>query len=138
MCNALLRDEHRLRLFENRVLGRIFGPKRDEVIGSWRKLHNEELHNLYCSPSIIRIIKPRKMRWAGHVARMGGKRNASRILVGKLEGKRPLGRPRCRWEDNIRMDLREIGWGGMDWIGLGQDTDQWRALVNTVMNLRVP
>jgi hypothetical protein len=96
------------------LLRRIFGPKRDEVIGGWRKLHNEELHNLYCSPSIIRIFKSRKMRWTGHVAGMGEKRNAYRILVGKPEGKRPLGRPILRWEDNIRVDLREIGWGGMD------------------------
>jgi hypothetical protein len=96
---------------------------------------NEELHNLYCSPSIIRIIKSRRMRWAGHVARME-KRNAYRILEGKLEGKRPLGRPRHRWEDNIKTDFR--GWGGMDWINLAQDRDQWRALMNTVMNLRVP
>jgi hypothetical protein len=85
----------------------------------------------------MRIIMSRRMRWAGHVARMGEKRNACRILVGKPEGKRPLGRPRCRWEDNIRMDLREIGWGGMDWIDLAQDRDHWRALVNTLMNLRV-
>jgi hypothetical protein len=120
------------------VLRGIFGPKRDEVIGGWRKLHNEELHNLYCSPSIIRMIKTRRMRWAGHVVHIGGKRNAYRILVGKPEGKRPLGRPRRRREDNIRMDLREIGWGGMDWIDLAQDRDQWRALVNTVMNLRAP
>jgi hypothetical protein len=110
----------------------------DEVIGGWRKLHNEERHNLYCSPSVIRIIKSRRMRWAGHVACMREKRNAYRILVGKLEGKRPIGRPRCRWENNIKMDLREIGWGGMDWIDLAQDRDQWRAVVNTVMNLRVP
>jgi hypothetical protein len=96
------------------VLGRIFGPKRDEVIGGWRKLHNEELHNLYCSPSIIRIIKPRRMRWARHVVRMGRKKkNEYRILVGKPEGKRPLGRPRRRWEDNIKMDFR-IGWYGLD------------------------
>jgi hypothetical protein len=122
-------------VFENRVL-RIFGPK-DEVIGGWRKLHEEELHNVYCSPSIIRIIKSRRMRWAGHVARMGEK-NAYRILVGKQEGKRPLGRPRRRWEDNIRRDHREIGWGGMDWIDLAQDRDQWKALVNTVVNLQVP
>jgi hypothetical protein len=99
-------------VFENRVLIRIFGPKRDEVIGGWRKRHNEELHNLYRSPSIIRIIKSRRMRWAGHVARMGKKRNAYRILVRKTEGKK--GKPRRRWEDNIRMDLKEIGWGGMD------------------------
>jgi hypothetical protein len=95
-------------VFENRVLRGIFGPKTDEVIGGWRKLHNEELHNLYCSPSIIRIIKSRRIRWAGHVARMGEKRNVYRILVAKPEGKRPLGRARRRWEDNIRMDLREI------------------------------
>jgi hypothetical protein len=101
------------------------------VIGGWRKLHNEELHNLYCSPSIIRMIKSRRMRLAGHVARMGLKRNAYRILVGKPEGKRPLGRPRRRWEDNIRMDHREIGWGDTDWIDLAQDRDQWRAPVNT-------
>jgi hypothetical protein len=133
-----LREEHRLRVFENRVLRRIFGLKRDEVTGEWRKLHNEELHNLYSSPGIIRTIKSRRMRWAGHVARMGEKRNAYRILVGKPEERRPLGRPRCRWVDNIKMDLREIGWDGVDWVVLAQDRDQWRALVNTVMNLRVP
>jgi hypothetical protein len=121
-------------VFENRVLRKIFGPKRDGVIGGWRKIHNEELHNLYCSPSTIIIIKSRRMRWAGNVARMGEKRSAYRILVGKPEGKRP----RRRWEDNIKMDLRETGWGGMDWTDLAQDRDQWRALVNTVMNLRVP
>jgi hypothetical protein len=96
------------------VLRRIFEPKRDEIIGGWRKLHNEELHNLYWSPSIIRMIKSRRMRWAGHVAWIGEKRNAYRILVRKPEGKRPLGRPRRRWEDNIKMDLREIVWGGVD------------------------
>jgi hypothetical protein len=112
--------------------------KRDEVIGGWRILRNEELRNLCCSPSIITIIKSRRMRWAGHVARMGEKRDAYRILVGKPERKRPLGRPRRRWEDSVRMDLREIGWGGMDWIDLAQDSDQWRALVNTIINLRVP
>jgi hypothetical protein len=134
-----LKEEHRLRVFENRVLRGIFGPKGNKVIGGWRKLHNEELHNLYGSPStsIIRVIKSRRMRWAGHVTQMEEMRNADRIWVGKLEGKRPLGRPRRMWEDNIRMDLRDIGWGGMDWIDLAQDRDQWRALVNTVMNLRV-
>jgi hypothetical protein len=91
-------------VFENRVLRRIFGPKRDEVTGEWRKLRNEELRDLYFSPSIIRIIKSRRMRWAGHVERMGEKRNAYRLLVGKPEGKRPLGRPRRRWVDNIRME----------------------------------
>jgi hypothetical protein len=118
------------------VLRRIFGPKRNEVIGGWRTLHNEELRNVYCSPSIIRSIKSRRMRWAGHVARVEEKRNAYRILVENPEGKRPLGRPRHRWEDNVRMDLTDIGWGGMDWIDLPQDRDQWRALVNTVLNLR--
>jgi hypothetical protein len=133
-----IREEHRLRVFENRVLWRIFGPKRDEVTDDRRKLHNEELHNLYSSPSIIRMIKSRRMRWAGHVARMGKKRNAYRILVGHPEGKRPLGRLRCRWVDNIKMYLRVIGWDGKDWIDLAQDKDQWRALVKAVMNLRVP
>jgi hypothetical protein len=111
-----LRDEHRLRVFENRVLTRLFGLKRDEVMGEWRKLHNEELHDLYSSPSIIRILKSRKMRWVGHVARMGEKRNAYRLLVGKPVGKRPLGRPRRRWVDNIRMDLGEVGWGDVVWL----------------------
>jgi hypothetical protein len=103
-------------------------------MGGWRKLLNEELHNLYSSP---RMIKSRRMSWAVHVARMGAKRNAYRILVGKPEGKRPLGRPRSRWVKNMKIDLGEIGWGGMDWIDLAQDRDQWRALVNTVMKHRV-
>jgi hypothetical protein len=123
-----LREEHRLREFENRVLRRIFGPKRDEVTGEWRKMHNRELHDLYSSPSIIRIIKSRKMRWAGHVARMGANRNAYRLLVEKPEGKRPLGRRRRRWVDDIRMDLGEVGWGDVDWIGLAKDRNRWRAL----------
>jgi hypothetical protein len=97
-----------------------------------------KLHSLYASPSIIRMIKSRRMRWAGHVARMGEKRNAYRILVGNPEGKSPLGRPRRRWVDNIKMDIRETGWDGGDWIDLAQDRDQWKALVNVVMNLRVP
>jgi hypothetical protein len=105
-------------VFKNRVLRRIFGPKRDEVTGEWRNLHNEELHDLYSLPSIIRIIKSRRMRWAGHVARMGEKWNAYRLLVGKPEGKRPLGRPRRRWVNNIRMDLVEVGLDDVDWIGL--------------------
>jgi hypothetical protein len=119
-----LREEHRLKVFENNVLRRIFRPKRDEVMGGWRKLHNEELRDLYSSPNIIKIIKSRRMRWAGHVARMGEKRNAYTLLLGKPEGKRPLGRPRRMWVDNIKMDLLEIGWGGVDWIGLAQDRDK--------------
>jgi hypothetical protein len=107
------------------------------VTGGWRKLHNEELHGLYSSPSIVRVIKARRMRWAGHVEPMGEVRGAY-ILVGRPEGRRPLGRPRRRWEDNIKMDLREIGFGDVNWIDLAQDRDRWRALVNTVMNLRVP
>jgi hypothetical protein len=132
-----LREEHRLRVFENRVLRRIFGPKRDEVTGGWRKLYNEELHGLYSSPD-IRVIKARRMRWVGHVASMGEVRGAYNILVGRPEGRRPLGRPRCRWEDKIKLDLREIGFGDVDWIQWAQDRDRWQALVNTVMNLRVP
>jgi hypothetical protein len=96
------------------VLSRIFGPKTVDVMGGWRKLHNEELHNLYSSPSIIRMIKSMRMGWAGHVALTGTKRNAYLILVGKPEGKRPLGKPRSRWVHNFKMDLREIGWGGMN------------------------
>jgi hypothetical protein len=115
----------------------IYRPKRDEVTGEWRKLHSEELHILYSSPNIIRQIKSRIMRWAGHVARMGEERNVYRVLMGKPERKRSLGRPRRRWENGIRMDLRETGWGSVDWIQLAQDRDRWRALVNTVMNLRV-
>jgi hypothetical protein len=106
--------------------------------GEWRKLHNEELRDLYSSPSIIRIIKSKRMRWAGHIARMGEKRIAYRLLVGKPERKRPLGSPRRRWVDNIMMDLGEVGWGDVDWIGLAQDRNRWRALVNWVLNLRVP
>jgi hypothetical protein len=117
-------EEHRLRVFENRVLRRIFGPKRDEITGECRQLHNEELRDLHTSPSIIRIIKSRRMRWAGYVARMGEKRNAYRLLVGKPEGKRPLGRPRRRWVDNIRMDLGEVGWGDEGWICLAKDRDR--------------
>jgi hypothetical protein len=103
-------------MFEKRVLRRIFGPKKEEVTGGWRELHNEELHNLYSSPNIIRMIKAKKMKWAGYVARMGKKRNEYRILVGKLEGKRPLGRPSRRWVYNIKIHLTETAWDGMDWI----------------------
>jgi len=133
-----LREERRLRVFENRMLRRIFGLKRDDVTGEWRKLHNEELNNLYSSPNTLRVIKSRRMRWAGHVACMGERRGVYRVLVAKPEGKRTLGRPRRRWEDNIKMNLQEVGCGGMDWIELAEDRDRWRALVNAVMNLRVP
>jgi hypothetical protein len=132
-----LREKHRLRVFENRVLGRIFGHKRDEVTGEWRKLHSEELHIFYSTPNINRQIKSRRMRWAGHVARMGEEMNVYKVLMGKPKGKRSLGRPRRRWEGVVRMDLREIGLGSVDWIQLAQDRDRWRALVNTLMNLRV-
>jgi hypothetical protein len=133
-----LRELHRFRVFENRVLRRIFGPKRGEVIGGWRKLLDEKLYKLYCSPSVIRMNKSRRMRWAGHVARMGENMNAYRILVGNPEGKTPLGRSRHWCVDNIKMDIREIEGGGMDCIDLAEDRDKWRAVVNTVMNLQVP
>jgi len=119
-----LREERRLRVLENRVLRGMFGPKRDEVTRSGEKY------------TILRVIKWRRMRWAGHVARMGEGRDVYRILVGKPEGKRPVGRPRRRWEDNI--DLQEVGCGDIDWIDLAQDKDRWRTLVTAVMNLRVP
>jgi hypothetical protein len=115
-----LREEYRLKVFENRVLRRIFGPKREED-GSWRKLRNDELHSLYSSPNIVRAIKSRRMMWTGHVARMGEGRGVYMVLVGKFEGKRPLGKPRSRLEDNIRMDFWEIGIDGANWIGLAQD-----------------
>jgi hypothetical protein len=141
-----LREESRLGAFEYRVLRRIFGPKRNYVTGVWRKLHNEKLHNLYSLPSIIRMMKSRRIRWAAHVARMVKTRNAYRILVGKPEGKRPLGRPRRRWVGNNKLDHREIVWDSVDWIDLSQvrnqwtaqDKNQWRALVNMVMNVRGP
>jgi transcription termination factor 2 len=120
-------------MFENGILRRLYGPKREEVTGEWRKLHNEEIHILYEIPNIVRQMKSRRMRWAGHLARMGEERKVYRVLMGKPEGKRPLGRPRCRWEDGIRMDLRKIGWGSAEWIQLNHDRDRWRALVNTVM-----
>jgi hypothetical protein len=130
----ILKEEHRLRLFENRVLRRIFGLRRDKVTGGWRKLHKEELRDFYSSPSTIRIMKSRRMRWTGHVAR-AEKNNAYRLLVGKPEGKRSLGRPRRRRVDNIKMDLGEIEWSG---VSLAQNKDKWRALVNSMINLRVP
>jgi hypothetical protein len=124
-------------VFENRVLRRIFEPKRNKVTGEWRKLYNEELHNLYSSPGIISQVKSRRMRWAGHVARMGEEIKVYKVSVGKPEGKSPLGRPRSRWENGIRIYLREIVLGGVDWIRLSQDRDRWRAVVSAVMNLRV-
>jgi hypothetical protein len=123
---------------ENRVLKRIFVPKRDEVTGEWRKLHNEELNDPYRSPNIVRVIKSRRMRWARHVARMGESRGVYRVLVRKPERKRPFGRPRRRWDDNIKMDVEEMECGGMDWILLAQDRDRWRALLSAEMNLWVP
>jgi len=108
------------------------------VTGEWRKLHNEELNDLYSLPNIVRVVKSRRMRWAGHVARMGEDRVVHRVLVGKPEGKKPLGRPRRRWEDNIKMDVQEVGWGRGDWMELAQDRDRWRALVDTVRGFRVP
>jgi len=133
-----LREERKSRRFENMVLRRIFGPRTDEVTGEWRRLHNEELNDLYSSPNIVRVIKWRRMRWAWHVARMGEEMGVYRVLVGKPEGRRTLERPRRRWVDNIRMDLQEVGCGCMDWIGLAQDRGRWRTLVTAVMNIRVP
>jgi hypothetical protein len=124
-------------VFENRVLRRIFGPKREED-GSWRNLHNDELHSLYSSPNIVRVIKSRRLRWAGHVARMWEGRGVYRVLVERPKCKRPLGRHRRRWEDNIKLDLRETWIDEANWILLVQDRVQWRAFVNTVMKLRVP
>jgi hypothetical protein len=120
--DGTLREECRLRIFENRVLRRIFGPERDEVTGEWRRLHNKELYALYSSPNIIWVIASRRLRWAGHVARMGERRGAYRAVVGKPEGRRSLESPRRRWEDNIKMDMREVGWGawtGSIWLRIG-------------------
>ena len=125
-------------MFENKVLRKIFGAKRDEITGVWRKLHNAELHASYSLPNIFRNLKSKRLRWTGHVACMEQSRNAYRVLVGKPEGKRPLGRPRCRWEHNIKMDFREVGCDPGDWIALAEDRDQWWAYVRAVMNLQVP
>jgi hypothetical protein len=124
MCRCVLRDDHREGAFGNRVLRRIFRPNRREVAGGCKTLHNDEFHNLYASPNIIRVIKSRRMRWARHVARLEEVRNTYKILVWKSEGKRPLGRPRRCLEDNISMDLREICWEGVDWMHLAHDKDQ--------------
>jgi len=120
-----------------RVLRRLFGPKRDGVTRGWRKLHNEVLNVLCSAPNIAWVIKSRKIRWANHVACMRERRSVYRVLVVKPEGKRPIGSPRCRWEDNIKMDLQEVGWGYLDWVELAQESDTWRTLVSAVMNLRV-
>jgi len=133
-----LREERKLKVFENKVLRRIFGPRRYEGTGKWRRLHNEELNDLYSSPNIVRVIKSRRMKWAGHVAHMGEKMVVYRVLVGKPERKRPMGTPRRKWVDNIRMDIEVVGRGCMDWIGVAQDRDGWQRLVSAVMNLRVP
>ena len=133
-----LSEERRLRVFENSVLRRVFGPKTNEVTGEWRKLHNEELSDLSTLPNIVLVVKSRRMRWAGHVARMGEGRGVHSVLVGKPEGKRPLGRPRRRWEDNVKMDLQEVGGGAGAWMELDQDRERWQGLASTVMNFRVP
>jgi hypothetical protein len=133
-----LREKHMLRVFENRVLRRIFGPKRDEVTGEWRKLHNEELNDLFSSPNVDQVIRSRRIGWDGHVARMGDIRGVYRVLMGKPEGKRAFGSPISRREDNIKMYLKEVRRGDMDWIDLAQKRDGWRALVNAVMSFRVP
>jgi hypothetical protein len=132
-----LREEHRLRVFENSVLRRIFGIKGEEV-RSWRKLHNDEPHSLCSSLCITKVVKSRRMRWAGHVACMGEGRGVYRVLAGRPEGNRPLRRPSHRWENNIKMDLREIGINGANWIWLAQGRVQSQAFVKTVMNLQVP
>jgi hypothetical protein len=124
-------------VFENGVLRKIFGPRREEVAGDWRRLHKEELHNSYASPNIIRMIRSRRMRWARHVVCIEIEK-CIQNLVRQPEGKRALGRPTRRWEDNIRTDVREIVWEGVHWIHLAQDRGQWRDVVSTVMNLRVP
>jgi hypothetical protein len=133
-----LKEERRLRVFENRLLRRVFGPKRDEVTEEWRKLHNEELNDLYSLPNIVRVVNSRRMRWAGHVARMGKDRGAYRVLVGKPEVKSLLGRPRRRWEDNIKIELQEVEGVCEDCKELAEDSDRWRARVGTVRTFRVP
>ena len=133
-----MREERRLKVTENRVMRRIFGPKRDEVTGKWIKLHNEELNDLYYSPNVVRVIKSRKMRWPGQIADMGESRGVYRVLMGRPEGQRPLGRPWCRWEANNKMNIQEVECAGLDWIDLAHDRYRWLALVSVVMNFQIP
>jgi hypothetical protein len=128
----------RLYFFVVLIIYKIRDIFRYEVTGEWRKLHNEQLNDLYSLPNIVRVVKSRRMRWAGQVARMGEGRGVHRVMVGKPEGKRPLGRPRRRWEGNIKRDLQEVGGGCGNWLERAQDRDRWRALVSTVMNFGVP
>jgi hypothetical protein len=132
-----LKEERRLRVLENRILRRIFGPKRDEK-GLWRRIHNDELHGLYRSPNIVRVIKSRRLRLTSHVARTEEGRSAFKSLTDTLARKRPLGRPRPRWEDNIRMDLKEIDFNTRNWVDSAQDKAYWRALMNAALNLLAP
>jgi hypothetical protein len=132
------REECRLRVFENRVLRRIFGPRKNDVTGEWGRSHNVEINDLYSSPDIVRVKKSRRMRWVGHVVCVREGRGIYWVLLGKPEGKRPMGRSRHRWEGNIKLDLQEVGCGVMHWIELAQDRDRWWAFVNSVMNLWVP
>jgi hypothetical protein len=136
--SLILKEERRLRVFENMMLRRIFGLGRDEVTGEWTKRHAGGLNDLYSSSNILRVIKLRRMRLLGHVARMGERRGVYRVLVGKPEGKRSLGRLKRRWENNIKMDLQEVRFGGVDWIELAQDGDMWWVLLIADMNRRVP
>jgi hypothetical protein len=133
-----LRLECRLRVFVNRVERRVFEPKRDDVIGEWRKMHNKELNDLYSLPHIVRVVKSIRTRWAGYVMHMGVDRVVHRVLMEKPEGKRPLGRPRHRWEDNIKMDVQDVVWGHGDGMELPQDRDRWQPIVGKVWDFRVP
>ena len=132
-----MREENKLTVFKNRVLRKMFGPKTDEVTGEWERLHNEETYDLYPSPNVIRVIKSRRMRWAGHVACMGDRRSAYRVLVESRDENRSLGRPKRRWEDNIKIGLQVVGWGGIDWIAVTQNRDRQLTPVNVVTNLQV-